>query len=382
MTEETEQDSANEALEEVSDNSLFEKIVIATICSLLVIAVVSLLYFAKALLLPIFMAIFLALVLQPMVRRLDILRLGRPVSAGIVMFLVGAVLTVGAYQLTAPALDWINRIPDIADKLEREFWQVRQSLEAAEEASAQIEEITQGGSGDNEERVVVAEESLTKRLFSHAPVVAGQIGIAIGLLFFLLAFGQATSNKVISAFETRGARRRLREVIREIERRSAIYLRTMTMINLGVGIATTFALWLLNAPNAPLWGVMAACLNFMPYLGPTLMMLIIGIISIITFDQPLEMVAPVLAFGVITTIEGQFITPSIMGKQMTLNPIAVFLAIVIWFWIWGVAGAIIAVPLLASIKIVADELPALRALSAFLDRPEQPRKAIQAAKTG
>ncbi len=295
MTEETEQDSANEALEEVSDNSLFEKIVIATICSLLVIAVVSLLYFAKALLLPIFMAIFLALVLQPMVRRLDILRLGRPVSAGIVMFLVGAVLTVGAYQLTAPALDWINRIPDIADKLEREFWQVRQSLEAAEEASAQIEEITQGGSGDNEERVVVAEESLTKRLFSHAPVVSGQIGIAIGLLFFLLAFGQATSNKVISAFETRGARRRLREMIREIERRSAIYLRTMTMINLGVGIATTFALWLLNVPNATLWGVMAACLNFMPYLGPTLMMLIIGIISIITFDQPLEMVAPVLA---------------------------------------------------------------------------------------
>ena len=229
---------------------------------------------------------------------------------------------------------------------------------AGEDASLVPRQSTQRGQG-----------RLARNMLGQIGSFMGQAGITVGLLFFLLAFGQPTAERVIQAFELRDTRRRLREITRDVERRCAEYLRTVTLINIGVGIATGLAMWALHVPNAPLWGILAMALNYMPYLGPTVMVGILGAVGIVTFEEPLAMAMPPLAFLTITAVEGQFITPAIVGRQLTLNPIAVFLAIVVWFWIWGVAGAIIAVPLLASVKIVADQLPALSPLSAFLGRP-------------
>jgi len=351
-----------------TSGNTFEKIVIAAVCSLLLLAVISILYVARPLLLPIFLAVFLALVLQGPARRLANLGLPRPAAAILIMLGLGCVLSGAVYQFTVPAMEWIDRIPSISHKIEREFWQLRQSLEAAEEATEQIEEMTAGGD-DDEERVVVAEASLADRLVGHIGIVLGEAAITIGLLFFLLAFGQATMERVVQAFETRGARQRLRSVLRDIEARSALYVRTFTLINIGVGTATGLSLWLLGVPNPGLWGLLATTLNYIPYLGPTVMVGVLSVVSVVTFNEPLDMALPVIAFLVITTIEGQFLTPSVMGRQLTLNPIAVFVTIVAWFWIWGVDGAIIAVPLLASIKIAADQIESLKPLSAFLDRP-------------
>ena len=349
------------------DAKLFERLVVAGLGGLILIALAALLYFARPLLLPIFVGVFLALVLQPIVRRLGV---RRPLGAIVLMLAVGVLVAVALWKLTEPAIAWMDRIPTIATKLEIEFWELRRSIEAAEEASKQLKEIAEGEQGEIAERVVLAEQSFAQQVFGSLWSFMGQAGITVGLLFFLLAFGDETAQRVTRAFEMRGTRRRLREVTRDIERRTATFLRTITLINIGVGILTTAALWALGVPNAALWGVMAGCLNYMPYLGPAVMLVVLGAISVVTFEDPISMVAPLAAYGLITGIEGQFVTPAILGRQMTLNPIAVFLAIVVWFWIWGVAGAIIAVPLLASMKIVAEQVPGLQPLSSFLGRPE------------
>ena len=360
------------------DGKAFQRIVMVGICGLLVLAVVSLFYLARDLILPVFLAIFLALVLQPIVRRFCRLGMNRPTAAVATMLIVLAILVGGGYRLTEPAIAWLDRIPTITQKIESRFYDLRRSLAAAEQASEQIQEITQGNQADKADTVVVAEESFARRMLGQIGSFLGQAGITIGLLYFMLAFGQPTAEKVTQAFELRDTRRRLREVTRDVERRCAQYLRTVTLINIGVGIATGLAMWALHVPNAALWGILAAALNFMPYLGPTVMFGVLGAVGIVSFEDPLSMAAPLLAFVVITGIEGQFITPAVVGRQLTLNPIAVFLSIVVWFWIWGVAGAIIAVPLLASIKIVSDHLPALAPLSAFLGRPVVERSRAEA----
>ena len=351
------------------DRKGFERVVTICACGLLALAVASLFYLARELILPVFLAVFIALVLQPIVRRFCRLGMNRPAAAVATMLIVLAILIGGGYRLTAPAIDWLDRVPTITQKIESRFHELRRSLAAAEQASEQIQEITQGDQGEDSDTVVVAEESFARNMLGQIGSFMGQAGITVGLLFFLLAFGQPTAERVIQAFELRDTRRRLREITRDVERRCAEYLRTVTLINMGVGIATGLAMWALHVPNAPLWGILAMALNYMPYLGPTVMVGILGAVGIVTFEEPLAMAAPLFAFMTITAIEGQFITPAIVGRQLTLNPIAVFLAIVVWFWIWGVAGAIIAVPLLASVKIVADQLPALSPLSAFLGRP-------------
>lgn len=337
------------------------------VCALLLLSIVTMLYLAQGLLLPVFIAVFLALVLQPIVRRLCRIGLNRIGAAAVTLLLVLALVGGATYRLSIPALDWLDRIPVIAQKLEYRFYELRNSLEAAEQASEQLQEMTGDGTSDT---VVVAEDSLANRLVTRVGSFLTQAGITVGLLFFLLAFGQPTTERVVQAFEERSTRRRLREITREVEQRCAQYLRTVTVINIGVGLCTGLGMWTLGMPNATLWGMLACLLNYMPYLGPTMMMLILGAVGIVTFDVPLEMLAPVLVFGVITGIEGQFVTPAVVGRQMTLNPIAVFLTIVVWFWIWGVLGAIIAVPLLASTKIIADQLPVLSPLAAFLGRPD------------
>jgi len=346
------------------------------VCGLLLLATITMLYVARDLLLPVFIAIFLALVLQPIVRRCCRIGLNRIGAAALTLAMVIAVIGGATYRLSTPALDWLDRIPVIAEKLEHRLYELRTSLAAAEQASEQLEQMT-SNSESGTDKVVVAEQSFTNLLISGVGGFLTQAGITIGLLFFLLAFGQPTTERIVQAFEERTTRRQLREVTREVEQRCAQYLRTVTVINLGVGICTGLGLWALGVPNATLWGLLACLLNYMPYLGPTVMMIILAGVGIASFDEPLQMLAPVLVFGVITCIEGQFVTPGIVGRQMTLNPIAVFLSIVVWFWIWGVLGAIIAVPLLASTKIIAEQLPVLSPLAAFLGRPDGRKRAAE-----
>jgi predicted PurR-regulated permease PerM len=126
-------------------------------------------------------------------------------------------------------------------------------------------------------------------------------------------------------------------------------------------------MFLLDVPNAALWGVLAALANFVPYAGALVMAVLIGAVGVLTFDTPTEMVTPPLPLLSLTTIEAYLVTPIVLGHRLTMSPVAVFLSVTVWSWLWGIPGALIAVPLLAAIKIVAQHVPRLEPLARVLD---------------
>jgi predicted PurR-regulated permease PerM len=156
--------------------------------------------------------------------------------------------------------------------------------------------------------------------------------------------------------------------VREMEDDVSYYLLTISFINAGLGVAVGTAMFLLGMPNAILWGVMAAVLNFIPYLGALVGIGTVGLVALLTFDEPAWILLPPLVYFTLTTFEAYFVTPSLLARRLTLNPVAVFLALIIFTWMWGAAGALLAVPMLATFKICCDHVEALEPVGVMLGR--------------
>jgi predicted PurR-regulated permease PerM len=157
---------------------------------------------------------------------------------------------------------------------------------------------------------------------------------------------------------------------RQAESDVSRYLVTVTLVNLGLGAFTALAMFALGMPNPMLWGALAALANFIPYLGAMSTTAVLAIVAAVTFDEVSAIVAPPAVFLLLTTFEGQFVTPMLLGRRLTLNPVVIFLALLVWGWLWGVAGVLMAVPLLAAFKIMCDHVPSLAAVGEFLGRKD------------
>ena len=158
------------------------------------------------------------------------------------------------------------------------------------------------------------------------------------------------------------------EIGRKIEVEIGRYFVSFSLISLGVGLAVTAAMWATGLPNPPLWGVMAAVLNFVPYLGPAISLSVISVVSILTFDTLLRALLPPLAYLAIETLEGNLVQPMTFGRSLSLNPVAIFVSLLFWGWLWGPAGILLAVPILVVIKVATDHIDTLHAVGEFLDR--------------
>jgi predicted PurR-regulated permease PerM len=156
------------------------------------------------------------------------------------------------------------------------------------------------------------------------------------------------------------------ETGRGVQRHVSAYLATVTIINVGVGACVALAMWLLEMPNPLLWGALVGVLNYIPYIGVLVSMVIVTFVALLTFDDVFSALLPPLAIFGINVVEGQFLTPILAGRRLALSPVAVFLSLVVMGWIWGVIGVLIAVPLLATVKLVCDELGPLQPLGTFL----------------
>lgn len=336
--------------------------------SLLVLAIFAVaygLYFTRAVMLPVVVAVVLNFVLSPMVARLG--RIGCPpmLGAGIVLGLLAAVVAFGVLQLQRPAAKWIRNAPTVLPEIQRKLKALEQPVRQLTEASDSVEEIAK--SSDEVVKVAVQQPSLASELVSKTGSFAGSMLLAGTLLFFLLSSGDQFLAKCVELMPTLNDKRRVVKTFREIQSGIGHYLGTVTIINLFLGIIIGITLWFFGVPNAALWGVMATLLNYVPFLGLIVGAAVIFLVSLVSFDTLGQAAAPPIAYIIINGIEANLVTPAILGRSMSMNPVAILLWMTAWGWMWGIVGAILAVPLLAIVKIACEEVESLTPIAKFID---------------
>lgn len=326
---------------------------------LLLLGIAYTLYLARDFLLPISVAFLLSFVLQPLVRGFEWIKFPAGLAAGIVIVLAVIVIGSGVYYLSNPAADWINRGPMIRKQLEFKFRKVKHSLREAQETTKKLEEITALKSEEAPE-VVVKGPGLVSKIFAQTQTTIIALLIVVILTYFLLWRGQDTLIRMAKSISGSRQSQIWTEIMVRIEKQIGLYLQTITVINCVLGIVTAGTMKLLGMPTPVLWGVVAGVLNFLPYLGPLVTVCILTIVSALTFDDWYRIALPPLIFMVFTALEGQIITPTILGSRLRIDPVLVFTSILFWGWIWGAAGALLAVPVLAVLKIVFSNVESLK----------------------
>jgi predicted PurR-regulated permease PerM len=356
-----------------------------SITGLFVLAVCYTLYFAQAILMPVTAAVILALLLQPIVRFFGRAKVPEPIAAGVVVVAFFAALTVGIYFLSDPAAKWISQMPDVVaevqDKIKAPMKQIKDAKKEienmVEEAPADAKAVPPPDPQRSEAPKAKSEQTPSEitrvsllEVFTRTFPVLRDVGwsvlIVFVLLYFLLATGTTLRENIILSLPTFRDKKRALEVTRDVQRGVSVHLATVTLINIGLGVAIGLAMHAIGLPNPALWGAMAAVINFVPYIGPIVGSFVVTIVGLVTFDAPVQALLPPVVYIAINTLEGNLVTPMILSRRLTISPIAVFLSVIFWGWIWGVLGALMAVPILVCLKVVCDANERLAPVSQFL----------------
>jgi predicted PurR-regulated permease PerM len=332
------------------------------------------LYFARDILAPIAIAGMAGMMLSPVVGRLRRMGVPRSLGAALMVGLVLGALGWGIHALGAPAGEWMRKVPESVANIERKIRDFQWSLRMLQQATKEVEKLAHVGAPSEPSAPVVSvtERSLTRIVLSGTSLVLAQIGVVIILVYFLLATGDVLMARLVAAFSKDSDRRRLVDIAEAVRHDVTVYLGTVALINLGLGAATAAGMAAIGMPNPLLWGVMAALLNFIPYAGAWITTIVVTVVGLLSFDTLARaMLAPAL-FQIFANMEANLVTPALLGRSLALNPLLVFLSLVLWSWIWGIPGAFLAVPFLVTAKIFADHWAALDGLSIFLGRPKTP----------
>lgn len=340
-----------------------------SVTGLFVLALLYTLYFARPFLLPVMLALFLVFVLRPLVRFINTrLRLPLPLTAACVVFgLLGALASAGAV-LVDPATNWIERAPSSLRDIDQKIGKFKHSLQNMQRATQRIDDMTKVEPASRAREVTVARISLGSMLLAGTQSFLLSAFSVVILVFFLLASGDSLLRKLVKITPSLRDKIKAVELARTVEREVGRYLFTLTAINMGLGVATALAMFALGMPNSPLWGAMAFTLNFIPYLGATITCCVLTAVALLTFDQPTHAMLVPVVFLSMTTLEGQIVQPFVIGHRFSVNPVLVFLSLLFWGWIWGVAGMLMAVPILVSFKIFAAHIDSLTSLHEFMER--------------
>lgn len=331
---------------------------------LLALAVMYTLFVAQDILLPIFLAILLALLLRPVVRGLNRLRLPDPVGAAIIIVLVLGIAGGGVRVLAEPAVAWVERAPQVMGTLQDRLHGLQRALAPARQATERLQRMTQTEAAQRE--VVMRGPSLADAIMAQAQAVVGQSLVVLALTYFILAFGKNTLTCVLSSLPRRDDRTHLSDIVVTVQTNITQYLVTITIINSALALVTAGIMALLGVPSPILWGALAGLFNFVPYLGPAVTTAMLFVVGVASFDNWTQSLLPALCFIAITSVEGNFLTPMIVGRRLALNPIFVFATVLFWGWLWGIAGALLAVPILAVFRIVCEATPVLRPIGALV----------------
>jgi predicted PurR-regulated permease PerM len=331
------------------------------------------LYFAADFVLPILVAILLKLVLAPLVRQVTRLRIPEPIGAGIVLSALTCIILYGGYALSAPAAEWVTRIPERLYVLRAHLRQMEGPIDFLRDAGKSIDQLSEIAA-PAEPVAAPAQAVVAEPLFGPGLVLSETASLTVGigsmlvLLYFLLASGDMFLRKLVTVLPTLRDKKQAVEIARQVQSDVSHYLLTITIINTALGATLGFTMMLIGMPSPWLWGALLGILNFIPFLGPAACFVIVALAAFMSFPDWQTAILPPLAVLVYCTIEGQFLTPAIVARNLVLNPVAVFIALLFCGWIWGVIGVVVSVPLLAVVKILSDRVAPLAPIGEFLGR--------------
>jgi len=331
---------------------------------LFILAMFYTIYFMRSILLPIVLALLLSYLLRPIVRGLDRLKIPLPVSAALLLIGFFGLIGYGISVLATPTAEWLQKAPAGFAELQRKLLPVKKSVAQVTQATGEIEKLASANA--EIKAVEVKRHPITETLFMRTPEFIASAVLSLILLYFLLVYDQAFIAKLVKLLPTLSDKKTAVGIAQDIEAQISRYLFTVTAINVCLGVAVGTAVGLLGLRNPVMWGVRGALLNVVPYLGALTGIICMTIGAALSFDS-LEYAfvfpAVYLSFGV---LEGSFITPWIMGRSLTLNPVIILLSLTFWGWMWGIVGIILAVPILAAFKILCAHIKPMEPLAEFL----------------
>jgi predicted PurR-regulated permease PerM len=331
---------------------------------LLALGVIAFLYFARSVVLPIVLACVVAMTLKPLIRWLSYARIPPAISAAVVILLLVAGVTIGFVQLGQPALAWMNDAPQHMTELRQRAQKLFPGGARFSQAAAAVNNL---GATAEEQKKTTTVEVKASRVPSAFINWTGTFLIGLGemlvLLYLLLASGDMFLQKLVHVMPTLSDKKRAVEISHEIQQNISNYLFSVSVINLGLGVVVSGGLYFMGVPNAFMWGMLVAVLNFVPYFGPVAGVALLAGVGLLTFDTLGKGLLPPAWYLLLHLLEANLITPVLLGKRFTLNPVMIFVSLIFWTWLWGVPGALLSVPILVAIKIVCDRVPPLSAVS-------------------
>ena len=326
------------------------------------------LWAAQGLLLPVLLAMFFALIGNPIIRLLQKLHLPRFLGALLVLSAGLAGSGLLAVQLAGPASEWVQEAPQQMRQISR---QVQDFVKPVQQANQAAESFARAAGGEGNRKVQVIRTQLDdpyKALVRTPKLAASALAVVLLTLFFMI-YGENLQRHVIALLPNRQQKRFTAEILRSIEREISRYVLTITVINIVLGLVLAGILMLLGIemPEALLWGTVAALLNFAPYVGPLIGIVLMLLMGFVEFRDPFTALLPALAYLGLHTLEGQLITPIVLGRSMAISPLMLILALMLFGWLWGMVGLLLAVPLLVCVKLVLSRVDGMHGWAKLLE---------------
>jgi predicted PurR-regulated permease PerM len=340
---------------------------------LMVLGTIAFLYFARPLVLPVVLACVAGMTLKPLIRWSSCCHIPPALSAAVVLCFLVAAVGVGFFQLGHPASMWINEAPQHMTELRQRVVKLFPRAARFGAAAAAVNDL---GATDAEKAaeqmktptLEVKESRGTSSILNWTGTLLVGLGETLVLVYLLLASGDLFLQKLVRVMPTLSDKKRAVEISHEIQQNISNYLFSVSLINLGLGVVVSGGLYFMGVPNAAMWGILVAILNFVPYFGPVAGVILLAAVGLLAYDTLWQGLLPPAWYLLLHHLETNLITPVLLGRRFTLNPVVIFVSLIFWMWIWGVPGALLSVPILVSIKVVCDHVPAMSPVSELLSR--------------
>jgi predicted PurR-regulated permease PerM len=333
---------------------------------LFLLAMLGACYVASDIVLPIVLAFVLSLVLQPAMRALERVRLPRGIAAVfLILVLFGTLGGLGA-ALSGPAASWAQKLPTGVPKLQERLSFLSRPIAAFQKFADQAQGITLGGE-PKAVPVTVQGSGLSDRLLSGTRSFASGLLETVLVLFFLLVSGDTFLRRLVEILPRFKDKRQAVDISQQIESDVSAYLFTITVMNLAVGVAIGTVMTFCGVGDPVLWGTVAFLLNYIPILGPMIGVGVFLLAGLLSIDSLWGAFLPAGLYLLIHLVEGETVTPMLLARRFTINPVLVILSLVFWYWMWGVPGAILSTPMLAITKIICDRIRPLMAFGHFME---------------